>query len=450
MATQAMATQAMATAPTPSASGEPSSAGEPSAAGQPSAAGDGEIDRDAARSGPDSERRADVGPGREAANALGRFQGALSALIERGARHCGNAGSIEVLHRELARLEAFTTEATAAFDAGEGWAGDGAKNAAAWIATRCKLPKKAARRRVKVGRALRDLPACQEAWRDGRIGSEQAHAIALAGADGKEEALERDEAALVEQATEMGFEAFTRSLNYWKESVDPRGAEADDVRHRKARSVSLDQDETGMWFGRISLDPISGSIVYGELERIERQFFELDAAEAKERLGRTPRLDELDRTPAQRRADALVEMATRSRTAPADGIRPAPLFSVFVGYESLHGRICELENGTVLSPTTLLPWMDSAYFERAIFAPGNRVEVSVRSRLFSGGTRRAIELRDRTCTHPYCSEPVERCQGDHIEPFAEGGETTQDNGRLLCGFHNRLRNQRPPPDTRGL
>jgi HNH endonuclease len=200
-------------------------------------------------------------------------------------------------------------------------------------------------------------------------------------------------------------------------------------------------------FGRISLDPISGSIVYCELERIERQFFEHDAAEAKERLGRTPRLDELDRTPAQRRADALVEMATRSRTAPADGIRPAPLFSVFVGYESLHGRMCELENGTVLSPTTLLPWMDSAYFERAIFAPGNRVEVSVRSRLFSGGTRRAIELRDRTCTHPYCSEAVERCQGDHIEPFAEGGETTQDNGRLLCGFHNRLRNQRPPPDT---
>ena len=88
--------------------------------------------------------------------------------------------------------------------------------------------------------------------------------------------------------------------------------------------------------------------------------------------------------------------------------------------------------------------MDSAYFERAVFSLGNRVDVSVRARLFSGGTRRAIELRDRICTHPYCYEPAENCQGDHIETWAEGGPTTQENGRLLCGFHNRLRNQRAP------
>ncbi|MHB1721261.1 MAG: hypothetical protein ACYCV1_14270 [Acidimicrobiales bacterium] len=32
-----------------------------------------------------------------------------------------------------------------------------------------------------------------------------------------------------------------------------------------------------------------------------------------------------------------------------------------------------------------------------------------------------------------------------MEPFSQGGKTTQDNGRLLCAFHNRARNQRPPP-----
>ena len=108
----------------------------------------------------------------------------------------------------------------------------------------------------------------------------------------------------------------------------------------------------------------------------------------------------------------------------------------------------------MLHPSVLTPWMESAYFERAIFSLGNRIDVSVRARLFTGGTRRAIELRDRICTHPYCYEPADNCQGDHIEPYASGGLTTQDNGRLLCGFHNRLRNQReqagderqrPPP-----
>jgi hypothetical protein len=141
-------------------------------------------------------------------------------------------------------------------------------------------------------------------------------------------------------------------------------------------------------------------------------------------------------------------MATRSRTAPAAGTRPAPLFTVLVGYETMHGRMCELAGGSrmVLSPGSLLPWLDQAYIERAVFTPKNRVEVSETSRFFVGATRRALEIRDRECTDPYCHESVERCQADHIIEWSQNGPTTQENGRLLCGFHNRMRNQRPPPD----
>ncbi|MEA2932919.1 MAG: endonuclease, partial [Actinomycetota bacterium] len=37
------------------------------------------------------------------------------------------------------------------------------------------------------------------------------------------------------------------------------------------------------------------------------------------------------------------------------------------------------------------------------------------------------------------------CQVDHVEPWSAGGLTVDDNGRLACGFHNRLRNGRSPP-----
>ena len=382
---------------------------------------------------------------------LENFSVALDALVASGAEHYGDAASMEALHRDLSRLEAFVTEATAAFEVGEEWAADGAKTAGAWIATRCRLPRAAARRRVRLGRALRHLPECAEAWREGAIGSDQARAIASARRHRTESSMARDEAMLVAQGAQMGFEDFYRALSYWKQLADPDGAEATDEDRKASRNVYLETSFTGMFLGQMTLDPISGSIVANELNRLEHDLFEADCAEAKERLGRSARIDELARTSAQRRADALVEMATRSRTAPAEGIRPAPLFSVFVGYETLHGRICELENATVLSPSALTPWMDSAYFERAIFTLANRIDVSVRARLFSGGTRRAIELRDRMCTHPHCYEPAESCQVDHIVTYAEGGPTTQENGRLLCGFHNRLRNQRqeqrqrPPP-----
>ena len=59
---------------------------------------------------------------------------------------------------------------------------------------------------------------------------------------------------------------------------------------------------------------------------------------------------------------------------------------------------------------------------------------------------RAIELRDRECTHHYCDVPAPSCQVDHIVPFSAGGPTVEENGRLLCAFHNRLRNGRQPPD----
>src|SRR3546814_13658751 len=79
-----------------------------------------------------------------------------------------------------------------------------------------------------------------------------------------------------------------------------------------------------------SFDPVRGTIVNETLAMIEGELFEIDWAQAKDRLGRKPTLDELDRTPAQRRADALTEMAIRARTAPRDGRRPAPLFTVVI------------------------------------------------------------------------------------------------------------------------
>jgi hypothetical protein len=88
--------------------------------------------------------------------------------------------------------------------------------------------------------------------------------------------------------------------------------------------------------------------------------------------------------------------------------------------------------------------LDGASFERIIFGPGTRIECSQKARFFTGATRRAIEVRDQYCTHPFCEVPAARCQIDHIIPYAQGGETTQQNARVHCGFHNRLRNHGPP------
>jgi len=383
-----------------------------------------------------------------ARSALEDLSGALDALVAAGPERCADGASIERLHTELARLECFVTEASAAFEASEAWVAEGAKSAAAWLATRARLPRALARRRLRLGRALRSLPATAAAWGAGRIGVDAVRQLAGAASRRSEAALARDEALLVSHAETMRFEDFCRTMAYWTQLADPEGSDDAEQERRARRDVFLAESLSGLWLGQMTLDPIAGTIVSGELRRLESALFEADCTEATARLGRRPHLDELARTPAQRRADALVEMASRSAASGEGAVRPAPLFSVLVGYETLHGRLCELEGGarTVLAPCALDPWLDSAYFERALFGLGTRVEVSARARLFSGGTRRALELRDRRCTHPYCDAPLEACEADHIDPFAAGGATTQENGRLLCGFHNRLRNQHEDDD----
>ena len=139
----------------------------------------------------------------------------------------------------------------------------------------------------------------------------------------------------------------------------------------------------------MTLDPISGAVVSAELERLEHGLFEADWAEAKASLGRDPRTTELARTPGQRRADALVEMAVRSKSCPAGARRPGPLFTVLVGWETLHGRICELEDGTVVPPGSVLSWLEEADLERAVFGPGRKVEMGAATRLVPGPGRPA-------------------------------------------------------------
>jgi hypothetical protein len=374
------------------------------------------------------------------------------ALVHRGLRRLSTCDPVSLsdpdsmieLTQVSARLDGVRSAAVAEFDAGGEWAVDGARTTAMWLATRCRLPKAEAKRLVRRGRLLAHLPLAAQALRDGDIGAAQFDALAKVRTPVTEAAFARDEAYLVGQAKALKFEALVKVLAYWFQHADPDGADEAAMERRARRDVYLTPSLDGMALGAMTLDAIGGSIVADELNRLEHLLFEADWAEAKERLGREPKLHELGRTSSQRRADAMIEMAVRSKNAPENGRRPEPHFVVLVGFETLHGRICQLANGTPVAPGSLFEWMDGATFERIVNAPGQRIECSPTWRFFTGATRRAIEVRDLECTHEFCDLPATQCQIDHIVPWNEGGLTTQENGRVHCAFHNRLRNHGPP------
>jgi hypothetical protein len=337
------------------------------------------------------------------------------------------------------------------WDSNRCWQPSGAKTGAAWLAWKQRVPISVARQRLRHARAMRTLPAIEEAWGTGDL--DRSHVTTLLGTRTTRSAEAFDDDGhrhLLSIARSYGFVSFKGACERWSMIVDPDGAEQKAADEHEGREVHLSQSFGGMWFGKITLDAVPGDIVSGTLGAIERELFEADWAEAKERLGREPTILELHRTPAQRRADALVEMAIRARTAPADGRRPAPLFTVVVGLETLCGPILELFNRTVLTPGTVAPFLTEADVERIVFdSPSRVLDVGRKRRFFRGALRRAIEVRDRTCFHPSCDEVPERLQIDHIHEVCKGGETTQENGHGGCGFHNRWRYLHGDPEDDG-
>jgi hypothetical protein len=351
------------------------------------------------------------------------------------------------LARCRAQLDAAEARLLVAYDNRKVWAARGAKSAAADLAHRTGQSKLECKMRLGSGRAMGKLPLAADAWLAGDVTAEHVRALSRACTPRTAALMARDEAVLVEKAKELGFGDWATVLAHWSMRADPDGASDSDLERRNRRHLSLSQVPNG-WAISGLLDAVGGETVAEELRRIEQHLFDADWAEAKERLGREPLLGELGRTSAQRRADALVEMAARSGGSKA---RAKPSFSVVMGAGAF-AMLCELEaSGTPITPSALRGWADEATVEAVLFEQGERQVKVSRKRLFTGACRRVIELRgDRQCFHPTCDESALHCQADHIDPHSEGGLTAHWNGRPGCGHHNRWdyrqRRRRPPPD----
>src|ERR671912_1079795 len=348
---------------------------------------------------------------------------ALDALVEADPGQLAEGAAVVGLHRQLERLEAVATRAVGAFEREHEWEVAGARTASSWLAVECSLPVRVARRRVHVGRALRDLPVAEAAWLEGAVSGSAVGLLADARTEVTADAMARDEAMLVDHARRLSHGSFAKALAYWRQRADPDGVEDDAEALRAGRRVHLSSTYEGRWALDGVFDPVGGEIVANALRRVEEQLFRSDWAEARAEHGDATTKEHLARTPAQRRADALVELARRAG-ATTDGRAPEPLFTVHVDHETLLGRICELASGTVVTPGSLLPWLDQAVIERVVFDGSDRVlGMGKRRRFFTGAERRAVEVRDRQCTNRWCEEPTERCEVDHVVPWALGGPT---------------------------
>src|SRR4051812_10647574 len=351
------------------------------------------------------------------------------------------------LRERSSRLAAAEARLLARWDARMVWADDGSKAAGARLARDTESCKRTAYGLLRRARRLSSMPVVADAFRAGALNADVVDLLVRVNLPRRRELFARDEQMLVwECRGELDETGVRVVLAKWAQEADnalgynPLERERDGRGFRAVRTLDGTIDLTG------TLGRVEGTIFTDELSRIEHDLFQADWAAARAQFGKDCGADKLARTPTQRRADALVEMARRSAACPTGTRRTRPLVSVLVGYETFKGFLCELADGTPLTRDHLLPLLAETDIERIVFdSPSRVIEVGRRERFFTGALRHAIEIRDRHCQFPGCDVPAEHCQIDHVTPYSDGGETTEANGRAHCGVHNRRRNRTLAP-----
>jgi 5-methylcytosine-specific restriction endonuclease McrA len=150
-----------------------------------------------------------------------------------------------------------------------------------------------------------------------------------------------------------------------------------------------------------------------------------------------------DRTPAQRRCDALGEIARRWLDVPERPVvgSERPHVTVTVDLEALEGRAgrrCELDESGSIAPESARRLACDASVSRLITrAPSEPLDVGRRTPVVPAGLRRAVIARDGGCRFPGCDRPSPWCDAHHVVHWADGGETSLANLVLLCRRHHR-------------
>ncbi|GAB3436697.1 hypothetical protein GCM10027517_07140 [Phycicoccus ginsengisoli] len=153
---------------------------------------------------------------------------------------------------------------------------------------------------------------------------------------------------------------------------------------------------------------------------------------------------ELDlRTPAARRADALLDLVRRAVEAP-DGVPRQAKTSlvVTIGLDALtrrcRGAGLTFGDQVLTTDTVRRLACDAEVVPVVLGSRGEVLDQGQAKRLFKRGQIRHLWLRDRRCTFPGCSKPARWTDAHHLVHWADGGATDVGNAALLCRAHHTV------------
>ena len=426
--------------------------------------------------------------------AFTQLSDAVAAMLRSGVP--ADARALVQLRSRLDQLAALVAEAFVRFDTNELWRDEGAGSMRAWLSDACGLSRADASREVRRCERLERWPEISTAWIEGSLSGAQVDAI-VAGVPNRFVGLFAEQAAaVVPFLTSLDLVDTAKAIKYWVECASAED-DPDQLRERPS-GLYCDRLLDGHMVLQGTFDGTDTAIIEAALRVFDIGDVTTDASGTSgsnshdgsngnspdDSNGCSGQSMESQRTPAQRRAAALVEacrFALDHRDGAGENGRFHPHVSLIVDINDLraaglrvggarsanhdtdaaadvpealvsgssvsgscvsgscvagHGTGITSE-GTYLGATALAALTCDSVVQRVLMAGSRVLDLGREVRTATPAQRRAIIARDLHCRAPGCRTLPKHCEVHHVDHWINGGRTDLDRMVLLCGTHHR-------------
>jgi Domain of unknown function (DUF222)/HNH endonuclease len=341
----------------------------------------------------------------------------MRSIEELAAEICTLAGHINAAHHRWLVL-------IAEYDRRNGWADSATQSCAHWLNWKCGIAMGAAREKVRVARAIENLPKVSAAMACGKLSYSKAREITRVASSETEDYL----LMIAEHGTAQHVEKLVRAYRRCQDAEEL----SREARQQQTRCVSYRYDGDGSLVLNCRLPAEAGALI---LKALELAVDELPADDVP--AGTSTELVPF----SARRADALALMA---ESFVAHDVLEAPgtdrhQIVVHVATETLRDRAagsCEFEHGpSIAAETARRLACDACVVTLIENDDGEPLNVGRKTRNISAPLRRLLKARDKGCRFPGCAN-ARYLDAHHVDHWANGGETKPSNLVSLCRFHH--------------
>ncbi len=349
------------------------------------------------------------------------------------------------------------------FDDTGGWQDEGIKSYAHWLNWKVGMSEVMAREKVRVARALPDLPLIDAAFSSGAVSYSKVRAMTRVATPENERFLLQ----IAEYGTASQMEFLVRKYESCKRQEEPADSDA----WKKEKSLTHYQDENGMMVIHARLPMEEGTLVIQALELIEagnrqQRVEDQNEEEPEEEEHPEVKVDSSNVSAetfsgGMSREDYLAEQAStltqlaeyylenqgREASHHSLGEKYQIFLHVNANSASIQHQIngsdhCSVDQGKghkgFLSPEVARRLACDASLTMVLEDDaGNVLDIGRRSRIVPRAMAHALRIRDGGCRYPGCCQRT-RVDAHHIRHWADGGETSMENLVTLCRYHHGL------------